>query len=508
MTLTGTGDSLAASRNIPARCSKARTAGRWLGFRFGALLLGCLPLLMTELFCRIAGWGEVDFSVDPFVGFASLQPLFQRSADGLVYQTSQTRLGFFRSDSFAAQKPAGEFRIFVFGGSTVQGNPFSIETSFPEFLRLTLQSMDPTRHWEVVNCGGVSYATYRLLPVMEECLQYQPDLFIFCEGQNEFLEDVTYSDSRRLSPLVVPIVSAASHLQSVRAIVNACVASPENGVVVMDRPTLSTEVRTLLDQSGGLEHFQRDDDHASEVVRHFQYNLERMVGLCRREEVPLLVIQPPVNLRDCPPFKSAFASDTPPDVQQRTLQSLQQASRLSATQPQEALTMLQQVVRDEPRLAMGWYELGQLQLTLGEYEAAHQSFQRAVDEDICPLRMTTPLRHAMQNVVSRLNVPFLNAHDLLAQRCVGGIVGEQVLVDHVHPSFRGHEDIAVAIAAWMSREGCVHSKTSDWQDPARKICRDAVQSLEDSYFLRGRRALRALQQWAAGRALEPDLAEP
>lgn len=170
--------------------------------------------------------------------------------------------------------------------------------------------------------------------------------------------------------------------------------------------------------------------------------------------------------------------------------------------------MLQQVVRNEPRLAMGWYELGQLQLTLGEYETAHQSFQRAVDEDICPLRMTTPLRHAMQNVVSRLNVPFLNAHDLLAQRCVGGIVGEQVLVDHVHPSFRGHEDIAVAIAAWMSREGCVHSKTSDWQDPARKICRDAVQSLEDSYFLRGRRALRALQQWAAGRALEPDLAEP
>ena len=508
MTSTGTGDSPAESREKPARCSKVRTATRWLGFRVGALLLGCLPLLMTELFCRMAGWGQVDFSVDPFVGFASLQPLFQRSADGLIYQTSQTRLGFFRSDSFAAQKPADEFRIFVFGGSTVQGNPFSIETSFPEFLRLTLQSMDPTRRWEVVNCGGVSYATYRLLPVMEECLQYQPDLFIFCEGQNEFLEDVTYADSRRLSPIVAPMVSAAGHLQVVRAIVNACVPAPESGVPMKDRPTLSTEVRTLLDQSGGLEHFQRDDGHAKQVVCHFQYNLERMIGLCRHEDVPLLLIQPPVNLCDCPPFKSAFAAETPPDVQQRTLQSLQQASALSASQPQQALTMLQKVVSEEPRFAMGWYELGQLQLTLGDHQAALQSLQRAVDEDICPLRMTTPLRRAMQQVVSRLQVPFLNAHDLLAQRCIGGIVGEQVLVDHVHPSFRGHEDIAIAIAAWMAREGFVHSQTSDWQEPARKICRDTVQSLDDSYFLRGRRALRALQQWAAGRALEPDLAEP
>jgi hypothetical protein len=119
--------------------------------------------------------------------------------------------------------------------------------------------------------------------------------------------------------------------------------------------------------------------------------------------------------------------------------------------------------------------------------------------------MKTALSQAMQYVAGTHNIPLLNAHELLGRRCQGGIVGEQVLVDHVHPSFRGHEDIAVEIAVWMEQQGFVKSQIADWQQAARHVCRQAVQQLDDTYFLRGRRALQTLRQWAAGRAQEPDM---
>ena len=88
---------------------------------------------------------------------------------------------------------------YCLGGSTVQGRPYAIETSFTTWLELNLRTADPRYQWEVVNCGGVSYASYRLVPILRELLAYEPDLFIICTGHNEFLEDRTYASVKARS---------------------------------------------------------------------------------------------------------------------------------------------------------------------------------------------------------------------------------------------------------------------------------------------------------------------
>jgi hypothetical protein len=55
-------------------------------------------------------------------------------------------------------------------------------------LELELQATQPDRTWEVINCGGVSYGSWRLVAVLKEVLQYAPDLIILATGENEFLE--------------------------------------------------------------------------------------------------------------------------------------------------------------------------------------------------------------------------------------------------------------------------------------------------------------------------------
>ena len=45
------------------------------------------------------------------------------------FEIPPSRQDFFRPDYFDAQKSPSEYRVFCLGESTVQGNPFTIETS-------------------------------------------------------------------------------------------------------------------------------------------------------------------------------------------------------------------------------------------------------------------------------------------------------------------------------------------------------------------------------------------
>src|SRR5215471_11729212 len=155
-------------QSISAPAGKAGGLHRplWKGllFRVVAVGLGLLPLLACELTLRALGIGKPTNFNDPFVGFSDVHPLFVLNEETGRYEIPKSRQTHFQPESFAAKKKADEFRIFVLGGSTVQGRPWSIESSFTTWLELHLNAADPSRHYEVVNCGGVSYATYRLIP--------------------------------------------------------------------------------------------------------------------------------------------------------------------------------------------------------------------------------------------------------------------------------------------------------------------------------------------------------
>ncbi len=474
-------------------------------FRLLALFFGLLPLLFLELTCRLCGWGCIDPAIDPFVGFAATSNLFAPDPSGRFFRTVAAREKFFRSVEFPIQKSADEFRIFVFGGSTVQGRPWSIETSFPAFLESVLKRSQPQTRWQVVNCGGVSYASYRLLPIIEECTAYTPDLFILCTGQNEFLEDTSWSGRRQLAPLLQPFVQLLTRLHFVRAAIQLTQPTAEASGT---RPILPAEVLTRLDQSHGLDRFHRDEQHASDVEQHFAHNLKRVVQLCLQKKIPLLLIRPPVNLSACPPFKSEFSANLQGTSAAELLAQLQQAQTLASMDPASAIQLVENCVKADPGSAISWYQLGQLQLLDHRFAEAAVSLQRAVDEDLCPLRMTSQLEFQLRSVARATGTPLLDAHKLLAEQSPSGIPGSNIMVDHVHPSFRGHEEMALMITRWMRDNRFLQPTEQIPEQQLRQVCRDIIQSMDNSYYLKGQRTLQSLKRWAAGRALEPILVPP
>jgi hypothetical protein len=192
----------------------------------------------------------------------------------------------------------------------------------------------------------------------------------------------------------------------------------------------------------------------------------------------------------------------------RTL--LQQAREIIRSAPTdaafaEAIRTARAATTMDPRFALSWYELGQLQMSARHFDNAEVSFRRARDEDVCPLRMTTPLENAMSDIGADDALLYLDAHALLRSKCRNGIVGENVLIDHVHPSFAGHQEIAIAIVDRLIDAEFVSDLDDHWKENARSAYKDHLQQLDDSYFLRGRRTLKNLQLWAAGRSGGPPL---
>lgn len=482
----------------PSARRDQRPTRRW-AFRGLAVFLGLLPFLIAEGGLRLAGKGNAQHVADPFVGFSEVRPLFVEDHASGRYVTSPARMPFFRSDGFAAKKGVSEFRIFCLGGSTVQGNPYSIETSFTTWLELNLQAADPSREWQVVNCGGISYASYRLAPILRECLDYQPDLFILYVGDNEFLEDRSYAHTKHAHWLMRGHAWLAhSRLYNVAW---SWFRQPEEFGGPRDArtsgSTLAAEVDTLLDYEGGLAQYQRDDSWHQGVEDHFRFALDRMVRDARSAGVDVLLVDPVCNVKDCPPFKVAWDSRVT-----ATQRSKCQAMFEAALDPEEAddtaIDRLRTVLATDPRHAGAWFLLGQRLIQAGRFAEARQALLRAKDEDICPLRITESLRKVIYEVGRLARVPVVPVMKQFEDATECGIPGDELLLDHVHPSITGHQMIAELLLESMKQHGHVQPRAG-WSSLAKASHRLHFQTLDTPYFARGKEHLEGLRKWTEGR---------
>jgi lysophospholipase L1-like esterase len=483
-----------------AASADPKTWRRRITFRVLAVLIGLLPILLLEGVFRLGGWGRPEYGDDPYVGFSDVKPLFVLNDSGDRYEIPNSRQTFFQPESFAASKQPNEFRIFCFGGSTVQGRPYSIETSFTTWLELSLQAADPSPQWEAVNCGGVSYASYRLVPIMKESLAYEPDLFIVYTGHNEFLEDRTYADIKN-----TPAWRKAIHERLIGLrMYGVCrslwqrAAGIDDSEKRPDRVTLSTEVDALLDYRGGLETYHRDDEWRRGVIAHFEHNLRNITRLARRAGVPLILVNPVSNLRDSPPFKCEPRTDLSAEQRAELERLWDEAKAMDWDRLDTKFGLVKRVLAIDDRYADAHFLLGRCYEAMGFTEQAKAEYIRAKDEDICPLRILAPMHEIIFSVAKQSRTTLVDAREMFEHEEKDGILGDQTLIDHVHPRIEGHQWIARALLEEMVRLRMVSLRPA-WEAKQQELYDERWKTLEPSYFPQSVARLEGLRLWAQGR---------
>lgn len=453
-----------------------------------------LPIVSLLVFFIMLEGGLALFGVspglktqDPFVGFASNVPLYVPDPDSPDLPrmiTARNKRRYFNQQTFPRKKAAGAYRIFTLGGSTTYGRPYNDTTSFSGWLRELLPVVDASRKWEVINAGGISYASYRVAHLMEELVNYQPDLFIVYTGHNEFLEERTYRQIKEMPSVIRSTVGLLSRTRTWSAMSMAIQSlGASTRTAMTNRDKLSGEVKAILDQSAGLDRYRRDDFLREKIFNHFRISLERMAVLARSVDAEIIFVTPGSSLNDCAPFKSEHTDGLAPESRQRSEQLLAQAkAAISQGNWGDALGLLNNAVSLDPRYAELHYRRGQALLALKRFKEAGVALRQARDEDVCPLRALTPMRQIVTQVAREQGAQLVNYVELLErsmQKAKGHpIPGKELFLDHVHPTIEGHKLLAVELVKAMAREG-VLQPASDWEEKSVAAATEKIEAVVD-----------------------------
>ena len=465
---------------------------RWWGRRISAIVMGFLPLLVLELLFRLM-WTPAA-QADPFLDWSEHTRLFEPIDDAFAIPSSRYR--WFAPASFSAKKTAGTKRIFCLGGSTTQGEPFKPPTAFPAWLKLNLELAAPNQSLEVVNCGGLSYASYRLLPIANEVLGYEPDLIILDCGHNEFLENRELDEWKSLHEhSFIRTVSGSSRF--VQFLVTRFQST--SLTVLTNRTKLEQNVNALLDNQGGLEKYRRAELDRASVAKSMRWNIQAIVEACQQRNVPILLLIPTSNVLDTPPFKV----EASPWLSMENANELEHHWSIALENSSDRSTIrnaMLQILRLDPEHAGALFWLGKDSHKQGKFDEATNYLKKARDCDVCPLRASEEIMHSIRTIAEKSRAWCVDNNALFESISDNSLVGDQWLVDHVHPRVEGHQRIGESVAELLLEHRWIEEGDFHWKSKRVEHYRKHLSTLGDDYFQRGKQRLEGLLLWTQGRA--------
>ena len=478
-----------------SRSFKRRLLLSGVGILFALFLLGLVEVLLI-----LIGVGKSPSQNDPFVGFQGSAPLFEAvetESGTLEYRTAPSKLAYFNQQSFPAEKGENSFRIFALGGSTTFGRPYDWRVAFPHWLQLQLQASDPGTEFQVINAGGVSYASYRVAVLMQELVAYEPDLFMVLTGHNEFLEERSYGDLRTSSPLQKVWRGTLSRTRTAN-LMRSLLVKPS---AISQTSTLKTEVSAKLDVWNGMKAYRRDDLLKQQVSDHFRFNIRRMIRMAKDSGVPVIFVTPTSNVKDFSPFKSEHGANLTPSQREAFQdQFLKGKSLLEKGDVSGALAVLEAAVALDPRHAEGQFLLARALLKTGHLERAKTHFLAAKEEDVCPLRNLEAMNRILVQVTAEEKVPLVDWDShlkaLSQARGEGGLLGWETFLDHVHPRIEAHQELAELLFKTLADRAIIQTEKRLDQNQMDAIYKEAIGRLDRDYYAQRDLNLAKVLAWA------------
>jgi len=381
-------------------------APKWFYILF--IIIPILFFVLLETGLRIFNYGNdntvwVDISQDMQI----LNPEI-----GYRYFFSTKNLPFSVESFIYKEKRENSFRVFVVGASSAAGYPYLSSASFSKFIRKKLEIFYPEKMIEVANFSMSAINSYTIRDLMPELLQKEPDLILIYLGHNEYYGALGVGSLESLgsSRFVVNTtlwLNKFKTIELLRNIVKALSGMFSSGSEITGG--------TMMAQLAKDKLIEYNSDIYWDGIHQFEGNLRDILSMCKEANVPVIASTVTSNLRDQKPFVPVKDSEYPPADQT----FLDAESRLRA----------------------------------GNTDSAKGLFIYAKELDA--LRFRAP--EAMNNVITRLckefNFPFVRSDSLLNSISEYGIVGDNLMTDHLHPNVKGYQMIGNLFFSAMKKNG-------------------------------------------------------
>ena len=352
---------------------------------------------------------------------------------------------------------------------------------------------DPARSYQVINCGGVSYASYRLAPLVKEVLHYQPDLVILATGHNEFLEDRTYQALKSRPAAWAGLQNAAYSLRLVN------VARRWAGKGRLD-PKVATLTRGRDQARPGqrlcfLPSRRCLARAGGRAIRRIGAHDGRRLPRRRRSGHPGQARRKPPRLPAVQIGTSGRPFRRPGTRLARRLRG-RRRGRGDRPPPWRSICYRKAEAIDG-EYALLAYRIARTLDRLGRKPEALTILFEGQGAGCLPVAHHPAARGGSQpRVAAETGTPLVDAAALLAAQAPDSIPGFDWYLDHVHPNIGGHQRIAQALAEEVRR--CrLSPNASPWpEEKRRQTYADHLKQLGPRYLADGRRRVVWLDTWA------------
>jgi len=304
-------------------------------------------------------------------------------------------------DGFDVQKKENAFRIFVLGESSAAGWPYVPNASFPRHLKRKLEILYPDNSIEVINCGISAINTYTLRDFVPGIIEQNPDLIIIYTGHNEYYgalgagSSVSLGYSRTLVNTYIKLVDfkTTQLLQNIISGIYGIFSSS-------NEKDGEAGNETLMSRMIGESLIAFESDIYNFGVEQFDGNMDDILKMFKERNIPVILGTLTCNIKDLKPFVSVKDDKFPP-------------------------------AEDIYRQAKDYYEKE-------DFDKAKELFFKAKELDALRFRAPQKINESIISLAKKYNYPVVDIDSAFKSKSPNGIVGENLMVDHLHPNLDGY----------------------------------------------------------------------
>ena len=366
---------------------------RW--FYIILILIPVAILLLLEVGLRIFNYGKTyDQWVSIGNGKLSLNP-------EIAYRYFYTTEGVPSAgyNYFDEIKNENSFRVFVMGGSSAAGFPYTPNGSFARYIQKRLQLLYPGKNIEVVNIAMSAINSYALRDMLPGVLEKQPDLIIIYAGHNEYYGALgvgsveTLGDTRFIVNTVIWL-NRFKTFELLRNVIKEISGFFSKPVKVEG---------TLMARMSQRQLIPFNSEKYYSGIKQFEGNLRDMLGMTKDKNVPVVLGNLVSNLKDQKPFESIDENGFP--------------------------------------RADSVFNTAQRELSKGKVKEADSLFRFAKDLDALRWRAPEKINSVIESLGKEFGYPVVKLDSVFDAETPDGVVGDNLITDHLHPNFRGYQII-------------------------------------------------------------------
>ena len=363
----------------------------WL-FRIISISFSLLLLLLFELILRLVGYGH---NYDLFVEsetYSDYYVMNDFASEKFFMSEDQATIGYY--EPFLKEKSKDTYRIFVLGESTTVGFPYGFNGSFHRWLKYRLMFTFPDVNFEIINLSLTAVNSYTIADFAEEVVDYNPDAILIYVGHNEYYGALGVGSAFKAgnNPKIVKSIIRLRELKLYQLV--------NNIVEGLRKKDDKISEKSLMQHMPADKKIVFESEKYWQAINQFKYNINRTLKILDKENIPVFISNLVSNEKDLKPFISEANSEV-------------SASKYF----QKAWELYKN----------------------NDFIEAKKQFIKAKEYDLLRFRAPEQINEEIEKMANSYSqVEFVDSKSRFEQASPNDIIGNETLLEHVHPNLYGY----------------------------------------------------------------------